>query len=133
MPVPQSLVAKLEEEVPSDQLLVPLQPAEDLGVPNGSRDRFGRPRLNVGGRPRKLPIDLTGVAGPTENSNRSSQTRAPRRLEISGHAQLKLLADVKARFAEAAQDPQARIAVWRSIRSLASTGESMELTVFDLL
>ena len=43
--------------------------AEELGeqfVPNGSRDRFGKLRANVGGRPKKPQ----GLAGPEQKSNR---------------------------------------------------------------
>lgn len=85
-------------------------------VPNGSRDRFGNCRANIGGRPRKIPILRVGVEGPKDMSNRADPTRAPRRFEMSGYAQVKLITDIKARLAVAAGDPQQLAKVWKGVR-----------------
>ena len=60
-------------------------PAGDQ-VPNGSRDRFGKLRVNKGGRPKKHVLAKRGVEGISDCSNRADPTKARRRLEISGFA-----------------------------------------------
>ena len=109
-------MAQFEEEARSQIVLMERFVDTSSGVPNGSRNRFGNVRANVGGRPRKLPVCRVGVEGPTDMSNRADPRRAPRRFELSGHAQVKLIDDVKARLTKAGGLPENIKKLWQSVR-----------------
>ena len=63
-----------------------------------------------------MPILRVGVEGPKDMSNRADPTRAPRRFDMSGYAQVKLITDIKARLAEAAGNPEQLGKLWRGVR-----------------
>ena len=106
----------LTRAVNTSSALVHFEGAASSVVPNGSRDRFGNCRANIGGRPRKTPILRVGIEGPKDASNRADPTRAPLRFEMSGFAQVKLITDIKARLAVAAGDQQQLAKVWKGVR-----------------
>jgi hypothetical protein len=64
-------------------------------------------------------MELRGVDGPTALSNRAASCAEPRRLEITGFAQLKLAQDAEQRFQDAGDTIAGRAAVWKTLRPAA--------------
>jgi len=110
----RSMLQVVEQQVADEALSYFEKVKSD--VPNGSRDIYGKLRANVGGRPRKAVQDKAGVDGLTAKSNRPEPGAKPRRLEIGGLAQLRIVEDVKKRFRGAAGDQEALTKAWASLR-----------------
>ena len=70
-------------------------------VPNGSRDRYGQPRKNVGGRPKKntgLAEEFLGTA--KNKSNRKTPGDRARR-EFSANEKIQMVATIKQIYKQA--------------------------------
>ena len=82
---------KYEASLPHRLVLVAAGELPAPLVRNGSKDRFGNLRASIGGRPKIVP----GIAGPKAFSNRAQPGEAPKRLELKGGAQLKVIQHLK--------------------------------------
>ena len=92
-------VAELEAEKKAEKIIALAEEVEELEeaqvVKNGSRDRFGNLRKNVGGRPKKvqeLTIAEQNEAGGKSNSKRQEQKQL--RQELRGGVQLNIIDEV---------------------------------------
>ena len=84
-----------------DELRMSSEEVGRIFVPNGSRDRYGQPRKNVGGRPKKnagLEEELLGAA--KKKSNRKVPGSRARK-EFSAGEKIQLVANIKAIYKQA--------------------------------
>ena len=84
-----------------DELRMSSEEVGRIFVPNGSRDRYGQPRKNVGGRPKKnagLAEELLGAA--KKKSNRKILGGSARR-EFSANEEIQMVATIKHLYKQA--------------------------------
>ena len=84
-----------------DELRISSEEDGRIFVPNGSRDRYGQPRKNVGGRPKKnagLAEELLGAA--KKKSNRKIPGSRARR-EFSARENIQMVATIKHLYKQA--------------------------------
>ena len=84
-----------------DELRMSSEEDGRIFVPNGSRDRYGQPRKNVGGRPKKnagLAEELLGAA--KKKSNRKIPGSRARR-EFSAREKIQMVATIKHLYKQA--------------------------------
>ena len=101
---------ELAPQVQEQQQIVSL-PDEVVEVPTlkvgGSYNKFGLKRANIGGRPAVLPVVKRGVAGVKSVTNRVLAGEKPRRFEIKGGIQKKIvdrIDELKAEFGTSRAD-----------------------------
>ena len=84
-------------------------------VNNGSRDKLGKIRANVGGRPRKFDAFKRGVEGSSAESNRLQAGEKARRFELPGPVQLEVVQKIADTAEKFASTPAAATMFWKEI------------------
>ena len=105
------------KEPPEEQQIVAAND-EEVGtvIKNGSKDKWGKLRANVGGRPSKHSICLRGVQGPGAKSNRLQPGEKPLRFELPGPVQVEIAQHLTKTAAKFAATEASKQAFWKEVR-----------------
>ena len=102
-PTVTDIVAAVDEHV---------EPAQ---ICNGSADKWGKLRANVGGRPKKHDSFKRGVEGPSQNSNRLPKGGKLKRFEINGKAQALIVEQLQSQLVQFQNTKAAESSFWKEV------------------
>ena len=91
-------------------------PVDRPVVSNGNRDKFGKLRTNVGGRPKTDPRRLRGLAGRRAQSSRRLPGEIPKRFELRAHEQFQIVQHMKELQKTFPSTMAGRLGFWRAAR-----------------
>ena len=89
--------------------------AEPAQICNGSADKWGKLRANVGGRPRKHDSFKRGVQGPSQNSNRLPKGGKLKRFEIKGKSQALIVEQLHRQLVQLQNTKAAESSFWKEV------------------